>query len=84
VSRLFIGSVRTLCDKNIGVTCLYSRGGNEPIKGTLTTDVGGQDAVVHIDHQLFKPVSVPYPCPEETLLDTSFTLSVGGTEAYFS
>jgi hypothetical protein len=65
-------------------TCLYSRSSTEPIKGTLTTDVGGQDAVVHISKQLFKPVSVPFPCPEEGLLDMSFTLSVGGTAAYFS
>jgi len=67
-----------------GITCLYARSSAEPIKGTLTTDVGGQDAIVHITHQLFKPVSVPFPCPEEELLDMSFTLSVGGTAAYFS
>jgi hypothetical protein len=66
------------------ITCLYSRASTEPIKGTLTTDVGGQDAVVHIEKQLFKPVSVPFPCPEEGLLDMSFTLTVGGAAAYFS
>ncbi|HET7506938.1 MAG TPA: hypothetical protein VFJ53_01140 [Solirubrobacterales bacterium] len=66
------------------ITCLYSRAATEPIKGTLTTDVGGQDAVVHIEKQLFKPVSTPFPCPEEGLLDMSFTLTVGGAQAYFS
>jgi hypothetical protein len=68
------------------ITCLYSRAANAPIEGTLTTDKSPEnsDAVVHIDHQLFKPVSVPFPCPEEGLLDMSFTLSVGGSAAYFS
>jgi hypothetical protein len=68
------------------ITCLYSRAANAPIEGTLTTDKSPEnsDAVVHIDHQLFKPVSVPFPCPEETLLDMQFTFSVGGTAGYFS
>jgi hypothetical protein len=66
------------------ITCLYSRFASEPIKGVLTTDVGGQDALLHIEKQLFKPVSTPFPCPEEELLDMSFTFSVGGTATYFS
>jgi len=67
------------------ITCLYARSASEPSKATITTDnAEGQDAVIHLDHQLFKPVSVPFPCPEETLLDMSFTLSSGGTPAFFS
>ncbi|HET7506939.1 MAG TPA: hypothetical protein VFJ53_01145 [Solirubrobacterales bacterium] len=67
------------------ITCLYSRAATEPIKGTLTTDnAQGQDAVIHFDKQLFKPVSTPFPCPEEALLDMPFTFSVGGTVAHFS
>jgi len=66
------------------ITCLYKSEG--ALKGTLTTDLSpsNTDAIVHIDHQLFKPVSVPFPCPEEGLLDMSFTLSVNGSAAYFS
>jgi len=67
------------------ITCLYARSSTEPIVGTITTDnAQGQDAVVHIERQLVKPVSTPFPCPEEELLDFSLTLSVGGTPAYFS
>ena len=64
------------------ITCLYARSSTEPIIGTLTTEPS--DAVVHITKQLFKPVSTPFPCPEEGLLDMSFTLTIGGTAAYFS
>jgi hypothetical protein len=72
--------------ESIGVTCLYSRSSTEPIKGTITTEnAQGQDAVVHISKQLFKPVSVPFPCPEEGLLDMSFTLETpGGGAMYIS
>jgi hypothetical protein len=64
--------------ESIGVTCLYGRANGEPITGTLTTDTTG-DAIVRVSGALFRPVSTPFPCPEEGLLDMNFTIETDPT-----
>jgi hypothetical protein len=65
--------------EGLGATCLFKR--EAAITGTYATDTTGY-AVVRISKSLFSPVSAPFPCPEEFLLDLNLTMetdSIGGT-----